>query len=703
MISEVDETFGSGIDKLKETIANQNEKIDTRITALLSLLRSWSTEEENPQIDAFPASPQLPDSPNFNRPDPKPSYVINVNPKIPKASSSSTRRYKLHQRISLEEINERRLKGLCVFCEQPETPDHHIKHRNTGILMIDGDEDQTPNCEFGESIEHFTVSLLSTAQDEKPNLENHENLVHETILEGESVPQFQVPISDSESLRNIELREENSKLETLEYVVMNENENLEQEWVQNNVNKRFEVDGDVERSQKLISNTKNCSAHQLFDKMSQYKERLGIKKKRKGFKSRMFKYKSGFRKLHALTFSKSMRMIETSSDLLLLNGKDSPARTAMGFKLEACEITSSNQERLELCTENNGYLESSNLELVLMKEEPESVKVNGVKLWTQSCNLKSDLIQGKMIVKKTNSLRNDESVCALEDFSSAVLEENQSQLYCDAFHSGGVFRFWKFTCSDMIPLGETVLTKGQTKTVYKLRRFKFKHRVAPRDFKSGLEVRGKQTAMWQRKANKEYLCLFWTNNVAACDHILLGGEMKINGYKLCLVRNKKQQRKPPKYPTTWKLRYKNMNLQRTMIHLDTQLLIFRWDSMYIRHFTTFEHHLEDSHPQSGFGVKGDVKYKYPRSSAKVALIKMNKFSKTWFMLKGDCFKEDSHIRVWDPGGSIFRNFSFKLKLWFLLSGHTNQRKKLHGSFSMIFSGNFQPLNLVVKVLQTREL
>ncbi|CAH8272029.1 unnamed protein product [Arabidopsis lyrata] len=527
MVRKVDETFGSGIDKLKETIANQNEKIDTRITALLLLLRSRSTEEENPQVDALPASPHLPDSPDFNRQDPKPSYVINVTPEIPKASSSSTRRYKLHRRISLEDINERRLKGLCVFCEQPETPDHHIKHKNTGILMIDGDEDQPP---IGESIEHCTVSLLSTAQEEKPNLENHENLVYETILEGESLPQFQVPISDSESLRNIELRKENSKLETLEYVVMNENENLEQEWVQKNVNKSFEVEGDVERSQNLISNTKICSAHQLFDKMSHYKERLGIKKKRKGFKSWMFKYKSGFRKLHALTFSKSMRMIETFSDLLLLNGKDSPARTAMEFKLEAGEIASSNQERLELCTESNDYLESSNLELVLIKEEPEFVKVNGVTLWTQSCNLKSDLIHAKMIVKKMNSLCNDESVYALEDFSSAVLEETQSQIYCgidcDAFHSGSVFRFWKFTCSDMIPLGETVLTTGRKKTFYKSRRFKFKHRVAPRDFKSGFEVRGKQTAMWQRKANKEYLCLFWTNNVAACDHILLVGMEK---------------------------------------------------------------------------------------------------------------------------------------------------------------------------------
>jgi len=75
-------------------------------------------------------------------------------------------------------------------------------------------------------------------------------------MEEESSSQFQVTISDSETLRNIELGEENSKLETLEYAVMNEKENLEQDGVQKYVNMNFEVDGDVERSKKVLSSTK---------------------------------------------------------------------------------------------------------------------------------------------------------------------------------------------------------------------------------------------------------------------------------------------------------------------------------------------------------------------------------------------------------------------------------------------------------------
>ncbi|KAG7578986.1 hypothetical protein ISN45_Aa03g031560 [Arabidopsis thaliana x Arabidopsis arenosa] len=390
-VHEVDEILGSGIDKLKETIANEDEKIDNRIGALLLLLRSRRNVEENMQVDAHPASPQLSESPDFNRPDPKPSHVINVTPEIPKASSLSTRRYKLHRRVSLEEINERRLKGLCVFCNELETPNHHLKHKNLGILMIDGDEDQLPNGELSVTIEHRMVNLVQEAREENPKLENHKDLVEKAILEEESIPQFQVPISDSENLRNIELREENSKLETLEYVVMNENEKLEQDGAQKYVNRKFEVDGDVERSQKVLSSPKNCCAHQVFGKMSKHEEKLGIKKKRKGFKSRMFKYKRGLRKLHTLTFSKSMSMVfsqplgmvETSSDLLMWNGKDSLPRTAIGSELEALtEEEKGYFDRFQSLVLMKGITDSSSNDEELMKEE-DSLKVYEVHRETQ--------------------------------------------------------------------------------------------------------------------------------------------------------------------------------------------------------------------------------------------------------------------------------------------------------------------------------
>ncbi|KAG7533829.1 Band 7/SPFH domain superfamily [Arabidopsis thaliana x Arabidopsis arenosa] len=108
------------------------------------------------------------------------------------------------------------------------------------------------------------------------------------ISEEGLIPQFQVSDSDSEILSNIKLREEKSVLEDLGVM----NENLEQEWDQNNVTKRFEVEGDVERGREVLSITEICCAHQMFGKMSTHEEKLGIKKTVKGFKSWMFKYKS---------------------------------------------------------------------------------------------------------------------------------------------------------------------------------------------------------------------------------------------------------------------------------------------------------------------------------------------------------------------------------------------------------------------------
>ncbi|KAG7563679.1 Retrotransposon gag domain [Arabidopsis suecica] len=86
------------------------------------------------------------------------------------------------------------------------------------------------------------------------------NLVQEAFLEDESTPQVQVPIAKSEILKSIEPREVNLGLENLESVVMNEN--LEHDGVQKNVTKRFEVDGNVEKTQKVLSVTEICCAHQ---------------------------------------------------------------------------------------------------------------------------------------------------------------------------------------------------------------------------------------------------------------------------------------------------------------------------------------------------------------------------------------------------------------------------------------------------------
>ena len=190
---------------------------------------------------------------------------------------------KSRRRISWEEINESWLNGLCVFCKEPEAPDHHLKHKNLGLLMIYGNDDHLSNGGIGESIDHRSMNLVHEEREEHSKLDNHKDLVQRTIMEEREEH------SNSEILKSVEPREVNFGLENLDSVVMNEYQ--EQDWVKQNMNKRFEVEDDVDRGQKLLSITENCSAHQVFGKTSQHEEKLEIKKKAKGFKSWMFKFK----------------------------------------------------------------------------------------------------------------------------------------------------------------------------------------------------------------------------------------------------------------------------------------------------------------------------------------------------------------------------------------------------------------------------
>ncbi|CAL9228703.1 unnamed protein product [Arabidopsis halleri] len=169
---------------------------------------------------------------------------------------------KLHRRISWEEFNERWFKGLCMFCDEPETPDHHLRHKNSGILMIDCDEDQ-----MSHDKELVEIEVATESSETEQRTVNHEATadMNLALLEEGSIPQFQAPIANSEILKSNELRE--VKLENLEVVAMNKN--LVQEGVKKNINKKFEVEGDVERSQKVLSITEICCAHQVFDHKQQ--------------------------------------------------------------------------------------------------------------------------------------------------------------------------------------------------------------------------------------------------------------------------------------------------------------------------------------------------------------------------------------------------------------------------------------------------
>ncbi|KAG7575039.1 hypothetical protein ISN44_As09g031800 [Arabidopsis suecica] len=210
------------------------------------------------------------------------------------AEERSTSHNKLiPMKYSWEEINTRREAGLCIFCDERETPDHHLKHKRLRLVMVDlaytslvDREDLKRDSDLKAKVNEVVEIEVKTEVATK----SMEKLVHEAFSDDKSTPQFQVPIANSEILESIEPTEVNLGLETLESLAMNEN--LEQDWVKQNINKRFEVVDDVDRGQKVVSITKICSAHQVFGKMSQHEEKLGIKKKAKGFKSWMFKFKA---------------------------------------------------------------------------------------------------------------------------------------------------------------------------------------------------------------------------------------------------------------------------------------------------------------------------------------------------------------------------------------------------------------------------
>lgn len=44
------------------------------------------------------------------------------------------------KRLTFDEMHERKRKGLCIFCEEPFTPGHQLKHKHAQILYLDVDQ-----------------------------------------------------------------------------------------------------------------------------------------------------------------------------------------------------------------------------------------------------------------------------------------------------------------------------------------------------------------------------------------------------------------------------------------------------------------------------------------------------------------------------------------------------------------------------------
>ncbi|KAG7585180.1 Ribonuclease H-like superfamily [Arabidopsis thaliana x Arabidopsis arenosa] len=112
--------------RFEQVIAAQNLQIDKHMAELREAIQLFSD-----QVNHASSTGHLQQK--------RSSPVVSMTPET--AESLGFRIKKSQRRISLEEIDERRSKGLCLFCEEPETPDHYLQHKNSGICIIDNDED----------------------------------------------------------------------------------------------------------------------------------------------------------------------------------------------------------------------------------------------------------------------------------------------------------------------------------------------------------------------------------------------------------------------------------------------------------------------------------------------------------------------------------------------------------------------------------
>ncbi|CAM8999660.1 unnamed protein product [Rhodiola kirilowii] len=103
--------------------------------------QKFSRAPFNPYTKPYIQTPTL--KPSSTALLPSPHITKQAQPLQPFNSANPIRptNDKPPRRYSYEEMQERRLKGLCMFCEEPYSPGHHFKHKRSQIYVIEGDDD----------------------------------------------------------------------------------------------------------------------------------------------------------------------------------------------------------------------------------------------------------------------------------------------------------------------------------------------------------------------------------------------------------------------------------------------------------------------------------------------------------------------------------------------------------------------------------
>lgn len=74
---------------------------------------------------------------------------------------------KFPRKFSYEEMQERRSKGLCMFCEEPFTPGHQLKHKRAQIFLLECEEE---DFDGEESVELLVEEGTKDVADKAPTI-----------------------------------------------------------------------------------------------------------------------------------------------------------------------------------------------------------------------------------------------------------------------------------------------------------------------------------------------------------------------------------------------------------------------------------------------------------------------------------------------------------------------------------------------------
>lgn len=103
-----------------------------------------------------PTNPSPIRQPNETTNNHKPTFIPRNTPDKP------TRKY------SYQEMQDRRSKGLCMFCDEPFTPGHQLKHKRSQIYIMEADDIDSVSDDSSTDHETDETQLVATNKTDQP-------------------------------------------------------------------------------------------------------------------------------------------------------------------------------------------------------------------------------------------------------------------------------------------------------------------------------------------------------------------------------------------------------------------------------------------------------------------------------------------------------------------------------------------------------